>query len=116
MARTRFSGDQSNLQIVSVKDYGAVGDFSNDDGSAIQAAFAGANAQAVIFPNTGNGENPSSASLPPLIFPNGVYSTTVPLTNSIAYSYFHVRGSNSIVTDSPSFRTVSDAFRFNLDW
>ena len=113
---TKIAFNQIDGMDSSVRDHGAVGDNSTDDGAAIQEAFAAAQSRAVSWPNTGTGqENPTSASIPPVYFNSGIYRTSVPLTNSTPYNFMQVKGNGAIVADT-TLRTVSEAFRFGYDW
>lgn len=104
----------SNDQKVTPTSAGALGNWQNDDGPAIQKAFNVALSLASIWTNTAPGENPSSGSLPPVEFEKGIYLSTVPLTDSIAYSYIDVKGNGAIVADSP-LRSVTEGLRFASD-
>jgi hypothetical protein len=99
---------------INVKMAGAKGDWSGDSGAAIQLAYAGAQSLSTSWTNT-DGENPTSGTLPPVQFPSGIYQSTLPLTNGIAYNFIKTQGAPSIISDTP-LRTVSEAFRFGSDW
>ena len=92
--------------IVSVKDFGAVGDGVTDDTNAIRACIAAASA--AVQAGTGGIYGPvgstaiSSGSAPTVYFPNGVYKVTDYLTANTnqAVNYLQFVGENSIIVPS----------------
>jgi hypothetical protein len=75
-ARTPRTMPDRLADIINVKDYGAVGDGSTNDTSAIQAAFDAA------FGTPGSPHGTNAHLNRPVFFPAGVYKTTAPLTLS----------------------------------
>lgn len=90
---------QKLQEIVSVKDFGAVGDGITDDTAAIQAAIAYTQSAAVAI---NNGLGAYSGTAPTLYWPKGVYKVTAGLTpdtnNAMMYQYF--RGDDAIIQAS----------------
>lgn len=82
---------------INPKQAGAYGDWSNDDGTAIQAAFAASQALSIAWTNTGSGENPTSASKHPVKLTKGIYSSSVPLTDTTPYNFCTYSGTMQLL-------------------
>ena len=108
---------QNKLQeIFSVKDFGAIGDGSADDTSAIQAAIAAAIAAVKITTISGlGGATFYAGSGPTVFFPSGIYKISSYLTANAQQSvnYLNFVGENSTIIPTSATTVVTTTAGFS---
>ena len=96
-------------QIISVKDFGAVGNGVADDTTAIQAAINAATSLSLSGPNNGGG---GRGTTPAVFFPSGLYKTSATITTGSSYQLIY--GDNAILVKNSAGFTGTYCFASTL--